>query len=63
MNPRATTGPFGQPQPACASAPSVPVPRVSSADLMRNATELIIVHGSREYRLRVTSNGKLILTA
>ena len=25
--------------------------------------ELVIVHGSREYRLRITQNGKLILTA
>jgi hemin uptake protein HemP len=39
------------------------VKRISSAELLRNASELIIVHGAREYRLRVTSNGKLILTA
>jgi hemin uptake protein HemP len=37
--------------------------RVASGELFGNATELIIVHGQREYRLRVTSNGKLILTA
>ena len=37
--------------------------RVSSGELFGAATELVIVHGQREYRLRVTSNGKLILTA
>ena len=39
------------------------VRRVSSGELFGSATELVIVHGQREYRLRVTSNGKLILTA
>lgn len=37
--------------------------RVPSSELFGGATELVIVHGEREYRLRVTSNGKLILTA
>ncbi|HZM48402.1 MAG TPA: hemin uptake protein HemP [Burkholderiales bacterium] len=39
------------------------VPRVSSKDLMRNQSELIIEHDGREYRLRITHSGKLILTA
>jgi hemin uptake protein HemP len=39
------------------------VARVESRELLRDANELIILHGGREYRLRVTSNGKLILTA
>ncbi|MGH8665247.1 MAG: hemin uptake protein HemP, partial [Burkholderiales bacterium] len=39
------------------------VRRVASGELFGNTTELVIVHGQREYRLRVTSNGKLILTA
>ncbi|MPZ47652.1 MAG: hemin uptake protein HemP [Betaproteobacteria bacterium] len=39
------------------------VRRVASGELFGNAAELVIVHGQREYRLRVTSNGKLILTA
>jgi hemin uptake protein HemP len=30
---------------------------------MRQQSELIIEHGGREYRLRVTHSGKLILTA
>jgi len=30
---------------------------------MRNQAELIIEHDGREYRLRITHSGKLILTA
>jgi hemin uptake protein HemP len=37
--------------------------RVTSRTLLGTATELIIQHDGREYRLRVTQNGKLILTA
>ena len=37
--------------------------RVTSRELLRERTELIIVHDGREYRLRITQNGKLILTA
>ena len=45
--------------------PARPAPavRVTSQELLKDATELIIVHEGREYRLRVTQNGKLILTA
>ena len=44
--------------------PSHPTPnRISSAELLGNARELVIDHQGREYRLRVTQNGKLILTA
>lgn len=39
------------------------VPRVSSRELMRHQPELIIEHAGREYRLRITHSGKLILTA
>ena len=39
------------------------VPRVSSRELMRRQSELIIEHAGREYRLRITHSGKLILTA
>lgn len=38
-------------------------PRASSRALLGGANELIIEHGGREYRLRVTQSGKLILTA
>ena len=38
-------------------------PRVSSRTLLGARRELIIEHQGREYRLRVTRNEKLILTA
>jgi hemin uptake protein HemP len=37
--------------------------RISIEALLGPARELIIVHNGREYRLRLTRNGKLILTA
>ncbi len=42
---------------------SRPVKRIQSAELFREGSELIILHAGREYRLRVTNNGKLLLTA
>lgn len=47
-----TTDPFGE-------SPR----RVSSAELLGRRGEVVIEHRGREYRLRVTQNGKLILTA
>jgi len=49
-----------QPQPA--PSPQA-LKRVSSETLLGRANELGIVHNGREYRLRLTQNGKLILTA
>jgi hemin uptake protein HemP len=43
------------------SAPAVR--RISSGELLGPKGELIIQHDGREYRLRLTQNGKLILTA
>jgi hemin uptake protein HemP len=37
--------------------------RVTSEALLGRRQELVIVHKGREYRLRLTQNGKLILTA
>ena len=37
--------------------------RVSSEALLGSHRVLLIVHNGREYRLRLTQNGKLILTA
>ena len=37
--------------------------RVQSDALLGQAKELVIMHNGREYRLRLTQNGKLILTA
>ena len=38
------------------------LPRLRSSDLLSGAREAIIEHGQEQYRLRLTSNGKLILT-
>jgi hemin uptake protein HemP len=37
--------------------------RVTSEALLGRRQELVIIHKGREYRLRLTQNGKLILTA
>lgn len=50
------------PGPSPEGAPAV-LPRYSSAELLRGAAEAVIVHQGREYRLRLTQNRKLILTA
>jgi hemin uptake protein HemP len=47
-----------------AAQPATPAPmKVPSASLLGARKELVITHNGREYRLRVTQNGKLILTA
>lgn len=38
------------------------VPKIATTQLMKGQREVIIQHGSEEYRLRITSSGKLILT-
>lgn len=43
--------------------PQTELKRVSSDSLLGPKKELLIVHNGREYRLRLTQNGKLILTA
>lgn len=42
--------------------PAVPA-KVPSDLLLGPRRELVITHNGREYRLRITQNGKLILTA
>lgn len=37
--------------------------RISSAALFGERREIVILHNGREYRLRLTQNDKLILTA
>ena len=51
--------------PTAPKAPALPEPRnkVSSQALLGDGRELVILHNGREYRLRLTQNGKLILTA
>ena len=48
---------------AAASPPETEIRRVSSNELLGPRGELRIQHDGREYRLRLTQNGKLILTA
>jgi len=43
--------------------PSKAPKRVPSESLLGEAKALLIVHNGREYQLRLTQNGKLILTA
>jgi hemin uptake protein HemP len=47
-------------QPAREDAASVLTYAVS--DLLRGGREAILVHNGAEYRLRITANGRLILT-
>lgn len=56
-NPSAMTGPQVDP-PAPAVDPAV----LRSEDLLRGQREVVILHGEEAYRLRVTSNDRLILT-
>jgi hemin uptake protein HemP len=43
---------------------ATPAPaKVPSQALLGTRKELVITHNGREYRLRITQNGKLILTA
>jgi hemin uptake protein HemP len=48
--------------PADPEARPANLPRLRSSDLLGGAREAIIEHGQDLYRLRLTSNGKLILT-
>jgi hemin uptake protein HemP len=43
--------------------PLQPQAKVASNVLLGKARELVITHNGRDYRLRVTRNGKLIVTA
>ena len=38
-------------------------PRIPVESLLGTGRQVVIVHAGREYRLRLTQNGKLILTA
>ena len=58
MIPKAPPSPLGRPVEN-RSAPK----RLLSEALFGEGREVVIVHCGREYRLRVTQNGKLILTA
>lgn len=51
------------PAPQKHEEPTSEKPRISSEALLGSRKELVIVHNGREYHLRLTQNGKLILTA
>jgi hemin uptake protein HemP len=42
--------------------PAIKKPRIASAHLFQGEREIVIVHQTKEYSLRITRNGKLILT-
>jgi hemin uptake protein HemP len=44
------------------SAPSAKKLRIESNHLFQGTSEIVIVHQKEEYNLRITRNGKLILT-
>jgi hemin uptake protein HemP len=48
-------------KPAAPSRLNAPK-QTTTRELMGSAKELIILHAEDQYRLRITSNGKLILT-
>ncbi len=48
---------------AVRATPPMRQQRISSQALLGHGGELFIEHNGREYRLRLTQNGKLILTA
>ena len=49
-------------KPTSLSIPPAPL-KVRSETLLGKSRELVITHNGRDYRLRITQNGKLILTA
>jgi hemin uptake protein HemP len=49
------------PRSSSPASPRRPV-AIQSAELFRNAQEVIIIHREQEYRLRITKADKLILT-
>ena len=59
-HPRNTAGPL-----ASASGKDTPAPielRVRVSELLAGTRQAILEHNGQDYRLRITSNGKLILT-
>jgi len=47
---------------ATIAAPTGKKPRIESHHLFQGNSEIVIVHQKEEYNLRITRNGKLILT-
>jgi hemin uptake protein HemP len=51
-----------EPRKSPVAAAKRPARRIDVRDLMGGGRELVLLHEREEYRLRLTSNGKLILT-
>jgi len=49
--------------PSPDAEPGEKVKRIASRDLFGSSREIVIDHAGRLYRMRITQNGKLILTA
>jgi hemin uptake protein HemP len=52
----------GDHQPAVRTGRPFRPRAITSSELLRDAREVIIIHRQEEYRLRITKQGKLILT-
>ena len=49
-------------KPPSSSERGPSLPRIDASTLLASSREIILVHNEQEYRLRITSNDKLILT-
>lgn len=52
----------GDNEKAPSAGPKANIRRIAVADLLAGDREIILEHDGAEYHLRVTSNGRLILT-
>ncbi len=57
-----TPAPASSPLPATNENYSSPAGIVQASRLFQNSQEILIGHNGETYRLRITKNGKLILT-
>ena len=60
-SPDRTMGPVIS-HPSASAQPRVRLRRIESRELLGPGGQIIIDHGGEDYRLRITSNGKLLLT-
>lgn len=60
---RVTTLTAAQTAPEMPGRSVVKLRRITSEDLFAGVRELVIVHQGKDYCLRITNKGKLILTA
>jgi len=61
-NTRAPQKTSALPLPPASDSPT-PSVRLSTEDLFAGTREIVLMHNGREYRLRITQQGKLLLTA